>query len=231
MPLNLVLIGPPGAGKGTQATAICKHYGIPHISTGDILRAAIRAGSALGRQVSDVLASGGLVSDALVTELVQERLAKADVARGFVLDGYPRTIVQAEALDRMVAEAPLVVALITADDDEIVQRLSRRRVCDSCRLTQTVSDADDPDTDVCPYCGGNLSRREDDNPETVRRRLATYATVAAPIIEYYAGRPGFVSVDGLQPLRDVTSALTTAIDRASQILGTLDPSVSRNQAG
>src|SRR5262245_27305002 len=162
MRLNVVLIGPPGSGKGTQAVRLAERYRIPHISTGDILRAAVRAQSALGQAVASTLTSGGLVSDDLMTDLVRERLAASDTARGFILDGFPRTVVQAEALDRIVGDVPLIITLIDVASEEIVRRLSLRRVCASCGLTQSVPDHggdvdapdQDPHGDPCPYCGG-----------------------------------------------------------------------------
>lgn len=210
MRLNLVLIGPPGSGKGTQAVRIAEHYAVPHISTGDILRAAVRAGTDLGKQVAETLATGGLVSDELMTELVRSRLAQQDVARGFILDGFPRTVVQAEALDGM-APPPLVIALIEAADEEIVKRLGKRRVCASCGITQSVYADTDEQIDPCPYCGGALVRRQDDDPATVRHRLATYTRFAAPVIAYYRSRGTFGSVDGLRHPQEVTAALRALI--------------------
>lgn len=186
---------------------------MPHISTGDILRAAVRAGTPLGRQVADVLASGGLVGDALITDLVTERLHASDVAPGFVLDGYPRTLAQAQALDTMMDPDSLIILLIGAADEAIVQRLAKRRVCDSCSITQSAHTGSDPDREPCPYCGGNLVRRPDDEPETVRRRLATYATLTAPLLEYYRSRRRFAEVDGVRPLPAVTDAVCGAVDR------------------
>src|SRR5262245_43392500 len=154
MRLHLVLIGPPGSGKGTQALRIAERYGIPHISTGDILRAAVRAGSDLGRQVEATLSNGGLVSDVLMTDLVRDRLDQPDVEAGFILDGFPRTIVQAEALEQMLNGNSPVVAVIAVADQEIVRRLGRRRVCASCAITQSVSGTDQSHTEPCPYCGG-----------------------------------------------------------------------------
>jgi adenylate kinase len=213
MRLNLVLIGPPGSGKGTQAVRLAEHYSVPHISTGDTLRAAVRAGSILGRQVADTLASGGLVSDALMTDLVRARLAEADANAGFVLDGFPRTVVQAQALDEMIA-GPIVVALIVAADEEIVRRLGKRRVCGSCGITQSVSADTDEQIDPCPYCGGILVRRQDDDPATVRHRLATYARFAGPVVSYYRDRPTFGEVNGLQLPEEVTGALRAHIDKS-----------------
>jgi adenylate kinase len=208
MALHLVLIGPPGSGKGTQAVRLARRYGVPHISTGDILRQAVRDDTPLGREVAATIAAGSLVSDELITSLVTERLARGDTARGFLLDGFPRTLAQAETLDRLHRD--LIVVHIAASDEEIVKRLSSRRICQSCGLTQSVSDSD-PHED-CPYCGGLLVRREDDDPATVRKRLATYATLAGPLVEFYAKRPGYVFVDGLQPPDRVTAELSAALD-------------------
>ena len=204
--VNLVLIGPPGCGKGTQAVRLSERYGIPHISTGEILRAAVRAGTPLGREVAATLASGSLVGDDMMTDLVRERLAQPDVAAGVVLDGFPRTVVQARALDEMIG-ANTIVILIEVPDSEIVRRMGTRRVCDACRLTQSVSDAFHPDSEPCPYCGGNLVRRPDDEPVTVRHRLATYAAFATPIIEHYRARASFGSIDGTQHADKVTAAI------------------------
>lgn len=209
--VNLVLIGPPGCGKGTQAVRLAERYGIPHISTGEILRAAVRAGTPLGREVAATLASGSLVGDDMMTDLVRERLAHPDVAPGFVLDGFPRTVVQARALDDMIG-ANTIVILIEVPDGEIVRRMGTRRVCDACRLTQSVSDAFHPDSEPCPYCGGNLVRRPDDEPSTVRHRLATYAAFAAPIVEHYRTRSSFGSIDGTQHADKVTAAIATHIE-------------------
>jgi adenylate kinase len=207
-----VLIGPPGSGKGTQAVRVAERLSIPHISTGDILRAAVKARSVLGTQVADVLAAGSLVSDELITDLVRERLTGPDTVRGFVLDGFPRTLAQAEALDTMREPATLTVALIVADDEAIVARLSSRRVCDSCALTQSVSAGTDPQHHECPYCGGNLVRRHDDDPQTVRRRLGTYAAFARPLIAHYEGRARFGKIDGQQAADQVLAALCRYIE-------------------
>lgn len=211
MPVNLVLIGPPGGGKGTQADRLTRRFGIPHISTGDMLRQAVRDGTPLGQAVGALISRGSLVSDELITDIVRERLARGDTTVGFILDGYPRTETQARALDGLVDGAPLVIALIDVPPEAIVRRLSSRRVCESCSLTQSVSD-EDADADTCPYCGGRLIRRDDDEPETVRRRLATYASLADPVIAFYRERRGFFSVDGLRPLDEVTQSLVAGIE-------------------
>ena len=208
-----MLLGPPGSGKGTQAIRLAARYDIPHISTGDALRAAVKAGTSIGRAVKETIDGGGLVGDDLMAGIVRERLAQADAASGCILDGYPRTAAQAATLDGLIGASTLVVVHIAAADDEIVRRLAARRVCDACAITQSVSHDTDPEREACPYCGGNLIRRQDDHPDTVRRRLETYASLAAPLIAFYADRATFHSVDGLQPLDDVTSALCVHIDR------------------
>ena len=208
-----MLMGPPGSGKGTQAGRIAARYAIPHISTGDALRAAVKAGTSIGRQVAETIAAGRLVGDDLISGIVRERLTADDVRGGCILDGYPRNAAQAAVLDTLIDPAALIVAHLVADDEEIVRRLASRRVCDACALTQSVSADTDPDRDACPYCGGNLSRRADDHPDTVRRRLATYASLAAPLIAYYRDRPTFGTIDGLQAPDKVTTALCAHIDR------------------
>lgn len=209
-----MLMGPPGSGKGTQAVRIAERYSVPHISTGDTLRAAVKAGSPLGRHVAKTIASGRLVGDELITDLVRARLSAPDAAAGCILDGFPRTVAQAEALDTMLDPAALVVALLVAADDEIVRRLASRRICDHCAITQSVSDDTDPDRHACPYCGGNLIRRPDDHPDTVRRRLATYASFVTPVIDFYQGRRTFGTIDGLQSPDTVTAALCAHIEAA-----------------
>ena len=210
--INIVLIGPPGCGKGTQATRIATRYAIPHISTGDILRAAVKEGSALGRDVEATLAAGGLVGDELMTDLVRDRLGRPDTGKGFILDGFPRTLTQAQALDVLPCGASLIVLLFAVADSEILRRLGTRRVCASCRLTQSVSSDVEGGRDSCPYCGGRLERRKDDDPETVSRRLATYASFAAPLVAHYEKRACLTSINGLGALDDVTAALCTHID-------------------
>jgi adenylate kinase len=211
MRVNLVLIGPPGSGKGTQAVRLAQHYRVPHISTGDILRAAVKAGTPLGRQVADTLANGGLVGDELMSDLVRTRLREPDCVNGFILDGFPRTVSQAPVLDDVV-QAPLLVILIDAADEEIVRRLGKRRICGSCGITQSVLQDVEEQIDPCPYCGGTLVRRQDDDPATVRRRLNTYAQFAAPVVAYYQARATFGKVDGLRHPAEVTAALRSTID-------------------
>jgi adenylate kinase len=212
-PVNIIFIGPPGSGKGTQAVRIAERYRIPHVSTGDILRAAVKAGTPLGLQVGATLASGGLVGDELMTDLVSARLGQPDVARGFLLDGFPRTVAQAASLDAILDGASVMTALLSVPDEAIVHRLGTRRVCESCAITQSVSDDGGVQGESCPYCGGRLLRRQDDDPDVVRRRLAAYASFAGPLVAFYRRRPGFAAVDGLQEPNLVTASLVDAIDR------------------
>jgi adenylate kinase len=148
-----------------------------------------------------------------MTDLVRSRLARQDAGGGFVLDGFPRTVTQAQTLDGILASAPLIVALISVADEAIVRRLGNRRICESCTITQSVSKGSDGQNDSCPYCGGRLVRRHDDDPATIRRRLENYHAFAEPLIEYYRARPSFAAVDGLQDANQVTADLTTHIDR------------------
>lgn len=206
-----MLIGPPGSGKGTQAARIAERLSIPHISTGDILRAAVKAQSPLGLQVAGIMTAGGLVGDGLITDLVRDRLTVADTVRGFILDGFPRTASQAEALDVMRPPESFLVILIDVPDDAIVKRMSSRRVCDSCAITQT-ADAE-AERQGCPYCGGNLLRRPDDHPDTVRRRLATYTESCGPVADYYRRRPSFAAIDGLRHADAVTADVMECVAR------------------
>jgi adenylate kinase len=208
-PLAIVLIGPPGSGKGTQAARIARRYAVPHVSTGDILRQAVRDDTPLGREVAATIAGGALVSDELISSLVKARLQRPDTAAGFLLDGFPRTVEQATFLDTL--QPDLAVVHIDVPDDEIIRRLGARRVCCSCGLTQSVS-ADDVTGEACPYCGGTLERREDDNAETVRKRLATYAAVAGPLIAHYRSGPRFVTINGMKQPDRVSEDIFRELD-------------------
>jgi adenylate kinase len=216
--VNLVLIGPPGCGKGTQALRLSRRFSIPHVSTGDILRQAVRDGSPLGQEVAATITRGELVGDTLMADLVRARLQRQDAAGGFILDGFPRTVAQAQILDEILDGRPLVIALIEVADDEIVKRLSSRRICESCNITQSVSDLSDGEAESCPYCGGSLVRREDDTSETVRNRLATYAAFAEPVVRFYRPRPTFLALNGLDQPEQVTRTLVREISRAAELL-------------
>ena len=193
--LNLVLLGPPGAGKGTQARRLAAAWGIPHVSTGDILREAVQAGTELGRAAKAVMDAGRLVDDTIMIGIVRERLERADAARGFLLDGFPRTVPQAEALDAMLGDRdPLIVVDLAVPDAELIRRLSRRRTCGVCGLIVGAASGAPPT--ACAQCGGALEQRSDDREDVVRARLAVYRENTAPLIEYYRSRPTFRAVDG-----------------------------------
>jgi adenylate kinase len=216
--VNHIVLGPPGSGHGTQAVRIAETYGIPHISTGDILRAAVKAGTPLGQQVAATLADGGLVGDDLMTDLVRSRLAQPDAQNGFLLDGFPRTVAQARTLEALLGGVPVIVTMLSVATDAIVDRLSNRRICEACGITQSVFFGSEGENEACPYCGGRLVRRQDDAPQTIRRRLENYAAVAEPLIAYYRERPTFATIDGLQRPDDVSAAIAAHVDRQRLLL-------------
>ena len=195
--MNIVLLGAPGAGKGTQAQLLVKEYGVAHISTGDLLRAAVKADSKLGREAKSYMDAGELVPDKLVIDLVKERLAQDDAKKGFILDGFPRNTAQAVTLDSELDEmgrsldAALLVDVVP---EVIINRLSSRRTCRECGYTGGVQD------EVCPNCSGEMYQRDDDKPETIKRRLETYESKTAPLIEYYRGHGILKEVDGDRPV-------------------------------
>ena len=213
MALNVVMFGPPGAGKGTQASRLGAARGIPQISTGDILREAVQAGTELGRAAKAIIDRGELVSDEIVIGIVRERLAKGDVQDGFILDGFPRTVAQASALDEILkARDPLIIIELAVPDEELVQRLSRRRVCGRCGVVSAARDAEPPTT--CAACGGDLVLRSDDRKDVVRERLAVYQRQTRPLVEFYQTRRSFGNVDGNQTPDVVGAAIDTAVDAA-----------------
>ena len=212
--MNLVLFGPPGAGKGTQAQFLVDTYAIPQISTGDMLRAAVKAQTPLGLQAQAIMQQGGLVSDEIVLGIVEERLKQDDCRVGFVLDGFPRTIPQAEALvgilDRLGRGIEHVVSL-EVDTDEVVKRLSGRRSCPSCGKGYHVT-YDPPRQDgICDTCSSALIQRDDDREETVRNRLTVYDQQTAPLKEYYADRHLLRSIPGMGPIAEVQQRIASAL--------------------
>ncbi len=211
--LNVVMLGPPGAGKGTQAERFAGSHGLPRISTGDILREGIHANSELGRSAKATIYSGGLVSDDVMIKIVGERLARPDAGRGFVLDGFPRTVAQATALDGMMSgRGPLVVVDIVVPEDVLLRRLAARRICGNCGVNAQVDW-----TTSCASCGGELVHRRDDSDQVVLERLKVYHRQTKPIVDFYSRRPTFRAIDGNQPPDLVTAAMDTAIFQASAI--------------
>ena len=197
--MRLVFLGPPGAGKGTQAKAVAERYAVPHVSSGDIFRAEIARVSSLGRKIKSYVDSGRLVPDGLTTEAVTSRLREKDCAGGWVLDGFPRTEGQARALDEALAAAKTKLAAVvylTLDGEVIVERMGGRRVCPECGRTYHLVHMPPLTDNRCDTCGAALVQRDDDAPETVRRRLATYERRTAPLVDYYEGRGLLVRVGG-----------------------------------
>ena len=216
MSLNLVMLGPPGAGKGTQAERFAKEHGIPKISTGEILREAVAAGTPLGQIAKAAMDAGRLVSDDVVIGIVRERLAQPDAAQGFVLDGFPRTVTQARALDEIVAgRDPLVVIEMQVPVEELARRTSRRRVCRRCGNTAALGDG----ATTCARCGGEMVIRSDDGADVVRERILVYERDTKPLVEYYKSRPTFRRVNGNQPPDVVAADLRAAIAGARGPVG------------
>jgi adenylate kinase len=213
MELNLVMLGPPGAGKGTQARQLRRRWDIPHISTGAMLREAVHAGTALGREVAAIMESGGLIGDEVITRVVTERLAQPDTKHGFLLDGFPRTIPQAEALDRLVAaRAPLIIVDIVLSEAEVVRRLASRMVCAECGINAVGEGT------ACYDCGGPLVPRADDREQVVLNRLKVYREQTEPLVRHYGDRPTFCRIDGAQLPDDVTADIIRQVEkRASEI--------------
>jgi adenylate kinase len=212
--MDLILFGPPGAGKGTQAQFLVDTFGVPQISTGDILRAAVKAGTPLGIKAKEIMGQGGLVSDDIVLGIVAERLKEDDCSKGFVLDGFPRTIPQAVALDEILKDACRSidhVISLEVDIDEIVKRLSGRRSCSVCGKGYHQS-YDPPETvGVCGVCGAPLVQREDDREETVRNRLAVYEEQTAPLKDYYLEKNLLRSILGMGPIIGVQQRIAKAL--------------------
>ncbi|MDR0888622.1 MAG: adenylate kinase [Coriobacteriales bacterium] len=206
--MNIVLLGAPGAGKGTQAAKLVADYDLVHISTGDILRAAVKAATPLGLEAKSYMDAGDLVPDEVVTGLVKERLKEDDTEKGFILDGFPRTTAQAvalaSALDDMGRSLDAAVAVDVAAD-VIVKRLSSRRLCRACGYIGTEAD------NVCPICGGEMYQRDDDKPDTVRNRLDVYEKSTAPLIDYYRGADLLIEIDGDRPVDEVYADVKKAL--------------------
>ncbi len=209
--MNLIFLGAPGAGKGTQAEVVSEHLGIPTISTGNIIREALKSGSEMGMKAKAYMESGNLVPDEIVIGIIQERLAEPDCQNGFILDGFPRTIPQAEALDRMGIVIDRVIDIEVADD-VIAQRVSGRRACLKCGSTYHIEYKRPAVEGVCDRCGDTLVQRKDDLPETVQARLATYHEQTEPLKSYYANCGKLVIVEGQEEVADTTRLTLAAVE-------------------
>ena len=213
---NFILLGPPGAGKGTQAEELIKEFGVAHISTGDMLRAARAKGTEMGKLAAEYMDAGKLVPDEVVIGIVRERIAEPDCESGFLLDGFPRTIAQAEALGQMIADAGLAtprVINLSVEDEELVRRLSGRRMCKGCGAIYHIT-RDKLDTgDKCPACGGEIYQRSDDQAEAIRERLNVYKAQTSPLIEYYRDRGQLVQIEAAGTPADVNTAIMRALGR------------------
>lgn len=216
--MRLILLGPPGAGKGTQAAWITGTYGIPQLSTGAMLREAVAKGTEVGRQAKAVMERGELVSDEIINRVVAERIDEPACANGFILDGYPRTVAQAEALDRVLEERGLeldAVVAIAVDDQALIERIAGRFTCAKCGTGYHDTFKPTLVPDVCDVCGSTeFVRRKDDNGETVKTRLDAYHAQTAPLLPYYRAKGLIRAVDGMAPIEAVQAAISRALDKA-----------------
>ena len=212
--MKIIMLGAPGAGKGTQAKKIANKYSVPHISTGDIFRANIKEGTELGKKAKTYMDQGLLVPDELVVELVVDRIQQADCENGFVLDGFPRTIPQAEALDvalKNIGESMDYAIDVDVPDENIINRMSGRRACLDCGATYHIVTIPTKVEGICDICGNKIVLRDDDKPETVQKRLEVYHAQTQPLIDYYKEQNILKTVDGTQPMEDVFGAIVAIL--------------------
>jgi adenylate kinase len=212
--VRIVLVGPPGAGKGTQAQFIASHLAIPRISTGDIFRYNVTSGTPLGRQAREFMERGDLVPDEITVAMVRSRLAEDDAQEGFLLDGFPRNVPQAEILKKMLAELDVrinVVLELVVDEDEVVRRLSGRRTCRQCERVWHILYDPPRRAGICDDCGGELFQRDDDSEETIRHRLEVYAEQTAPLVSFYADEGTLIGIDATGPVEEITSRALAAL--------------------
>lgn len=208
--MKIIMLGAPGAGKGTQAKLIAEKYGVPHISTGDIFRANIKNGTELGKEAKEYMDKGLLVPDELTVRLLRDRVAQDDCKNGYVLDGFPRTIPQAEVLDKELTKLGDSVDFavdVDVPDENIIRRMSGRRACLNCGATYHIVNIPPKKEGICDVCGSELVLRDDDQPETVKNRLKVYHEQTQPLIEYYTGKGVLRTVDGTLPMEEVFDAI------------------------
>lgn len=214
--MKIILLGGPGAGKGTQAKLLKEHYNVPHISTGDILRANIKNNTELGKEAKKYIDQGLLVPDELVVHLIENRIDEDDCKKGYILDGFPRTIPQAKALDKVlesINDKIDIVVNIEVSDASIVKRMSGRRSCLKCGASYHIEHNPPKTEGICDVCGNELILRDDDKPETVGNRLGVYHEETKPLIEYYTNKNKLVTIDGLRPIEVVTRDIISSIER------------------
>ena len=213
--MNILLMGPPGAGKGTQAANLVREFGIPHISTGDMFRAAVKEGTPLGQQAKACMDEGRLVPDKVTIGIVRERLAKDDCRGGFILDGFPRTVSQADALGKILSElglAPARAVNIDVPKEDLIERAVGRRICKSCGATYHTKFNPPSEEGKCDQCGADLFQRADDTAETMENRLSVYEASTKPLIDYYEKAGAYAAVDGRQPIDAVTKDLIAVLN-------------------
>lgn len=214
--MKIILLGGPGAGKGTQAKLLKEHYNVPHISTGDILRANIKNNTELGKEAKKYIDQGLLVPDELVVHLIENRIDEDDCKKGYILDGFPRTIPQAKALDKVlesINDKIDIVVNIEVSDASIVKRMSGRRTCLKCGASYHIEHNPPKTEGICDVCGNELILRDDDKPETVANRLGVYHEETKPLIEYYTNKNMLITIDGLRPIEVVTRDIISSIER------------------
>ncbi|MBW1971352.1 MAG: adenylate kinase [Deltaproteobacteria bacterium] len=212
--MNLILLGPPGSGKGTQAKMLVEKYDIPQISTGDILRAAVKEGSPMGLKAKEYMDKGKLVPDDVVIGIIEERLKKDDCKKGFILDGFPRTLAQAEALKRLLAKKEIkldAVISIDVDEEEVIRRLTGRRTCKNCGAMYHIIFSPPKKEGICDKCGGELYQRDDDKEETIRARLKIYKEQTAPLIEYYKMEGLLKEVQGTGEIKEIFNRIESIL--------------------
>ena len=217
--MYILLMGPPGAGKGTQAERLIADYGIPQISTGDMFRAAVKAGTPLGREAKSYMDKGALVPDTVTVGIVRERLNQPDCAKGWILDGFPRTTAQAAALDAILHDIGINITAvldITAGREDLIRRTSGRLICRKCGATFHKEFKPPKKSGICDICGGELYQRDDDKEETVRNRLAVYEKQTRPLVDYYKVGGCYYEINGSQPMDKVYEDLTAALKKASK---------------